>query len=222
MTIGNIIIIILFVLLTVIYPAIKNGRQMRPGEIGPEVNLDYGTPEKRLYTTTKVLTQNHIINITDADYEEAYRSWSEFPSLADRTEVTRADGALVARLEKGPLSIAGSYSVQMEDGAGFLVSGGMINASVGETTVNELGWRLYGKFMDLQFVIYDEDGAVIAAVGKIYVPDGSKYSVDIFAPEHEEKIIAILVAVQHMVRERQVNPARAQADAQRAARRNLN
>ena len=48
----------------------------------------YGEPERSLFTTTKVFTLHHHIDITDGDGNIVYQSNSRFFSLRDKTDIT--------------------------------------------------------------------------------------------------------------------------------------
>ena len=62
-------------------------------EAGEEANVNnvekFGTPVLSLFTTTKVFTLHHHIDITDANEEIVYQSDSKFFSLHDKTDITK-------------------------------------------------------------------------------------------------------------------------------------
>jgi len=70
------------------------------------------------------------------------------------------------------------------------------------TNINGLGWQLRGNVIGLNFALFDENGEVIAVIGQKLFSLHDKYCIDIYQPEHEEKVIAILVTLQHMMRDR--------------------
>ena len=56
--------------------------------------------------------------------------------------------------------------------------------------------------MQLNFSIKDADGSLIALVSQKFLSIHDKYAVDIYQPKHEEKVVAILIALQHMISDR--------------------
>lgn len=68
--------------------------------------------------------------------------------------------------------------------------------------IDELGWQLHGNIASLNFELYDEDGDVVAVVGKKYISVKDKYAVDINQLAYEQEVVAILLALQHALRDR--------------------
>ena len=71
------------------------------------------------------------------------------------------------------------------------------------TNLEGLGWRLEGNLLQLNFSIRDVGGELIALVSQKAFSIHDKYAADIYKPEHEEEVVAILIALQHMIRDRQ-------------------
>ena len=62
---------------------------------------------------------------------------------------------------------------------------------------------LPGDFIQLNFTIKDAKGELLAVVNQKAFSIHDKFAVDIYKPEHEEEIVAILITLQHMVRDRE-------------------
>ncbi len=60
-----------------------------------------------------------------------------------------------------------------------------------------------GNILELNFELYDRDGSIIAVIGQKIVSLHDKYCIDIYRPEHEKTVIAILIALQHMIVDRE-------------------
>ncbi|MBR2123066.1 MAG: LURP-one-related family protein [Lachnospiraceae bacterium] len=163
---------------------------------------EYGTPVKSLYTSTKVFTLHHRIEVTDEAGETAYRSESKVISIHDKTNVFRADGTHVAYIWRKFFTLHERHFIEMEDGTKFELSNEILHIIKDVTNIEGLGWQLNGNILQLNFVITDEFGQVVATVGQKMFSIHDKYSVDIYMPQHEEKIIAILITLQHMIRDR--------------------
>ena len=70
------------------------------------------------------------------------------------------------------------------------------------TNIEGLGWQLRGNIAGLNFELYDTDESVIAVIGQKIFSVHDKYCIDIYKPEHEPTVVAILVTLQHMMRDR--------------------
>ena len=68
-------------------------------EAGEEANVNnverFGVPAHSLFTTTKVFTLHHHIDIMDENEQVVYQSNSKVISLHDKTDITTAAGAQV-------------------------------------------------------------------------------------------------------------------------------
>ena len=66
-----------------------------------------------------------------------------------------------------------------------------------------LGWQLRGNILGLNFELYDENGGIIAVIAQKLFSLHDKYCIDIYRPEYEKEVVAILITLQHMIRDRQ-------------------
>ena len=91
----------------------------------------------------------------------------------------------------------------MEDGTSFELSNEIFHIIKDVTNIVGLGWQLRGNILGLNFEIYDQNENVIAVISQKMLSIHDKYCVDIYKPEYEKTIVAILVALQHMIRDRE-------------------
>ena len=176
-------------------------------EAGQEANVNnvaqFGNPVRSLFTTTKVFTLHHHIDILDEGGNVAYQANTKFPSLHDKTDVTDAQGQQVAHIERKFLSLHQRHYVTMADGTQFELSNELFHLVKDITNIEGLGWQLRGNILGLNFELYDESGNVIAVIGQKMLSIHDKYCVDIYQPEHENAVVAILVTLQHMIKDRE-------------------
>lgn len=175
-------------------------------EAGEQANVNntekFGEPERSLFTTTKVFTLHHHIDITDDRENIVYQSDTKFPSLHDKTEITDADGKPVAHMERKLFTLHERHFVTMADGTRFELSNELFHIVRDITNIEGLGWQLRGNIAGLNFELYDDHGEVAAVIGQKMFSLHDKYCIDIYQPEHEKKIVAILVTLQHMMKDR--------------------
>lgn len=176
-------------------------------EAGEQANVNnveqYGEPVKSLFTSSKVFSLHHRIEVVNDREEVVYRAESKAISLHDRTQIFDAEGNLVAKMWKKVLTLHERHFIEMADGTNFQLSNELWHLIKDVTNVEELGWQLRGNIMALNFQLYDADGSIIAVIGQKMFSLHDKYCIDIYKPEHEQKVIAILITLQHMIRDRE-------------------
>ena len=176
-------------------------------EAGEQANVNnvnaFGTPHHSLFTSTKVFTLHHRIEIVDENERTVYLASTKFPSLHDRTEVTDASGAPVSQIWKKFFTLHERHFITMADGTEFQISNELFHLIKDITNIEGLGWQLRGNILGLNFELYDTDGSIIAVIGQKMVSIHDKYCVDIYKPEQEKIVVTILVTLQHMIRDRE-------------------
>lgn len=183
---------------------ISKQRYREPGEGSDYRNLnEFGEPARTLYTSSEIFTLHHRIEITDEYGSVAYRAETQFPSIHDKTDIYDADGRHVAHIERKLISLHEIRYIDMADGSSFTLSNELFHLIRDVTNLEGLGWILEGNLLQLNFTIKDADGGLIALVSQKFMSIHDKYAVDIYMPKHEEKVVAILIALQHMICDRQ-------------------
>ena len=182
----------------------KVHRFREAGEAANVNNVErFGQPARSLFTSSKVMTLHHRIEITDAEENVVYRAESKFPSLHDKTDIYDAAGRPVAHMEKKFFSLHERHPVTMADGTAFELSNELFHLVKDITNIEGLGWQLRGNILGLNFELYDENGAIIAVIAQKLFSVHDKYCMDIYRPEYEKYVVAILVTLQHMIRDRE-------------------
>ena len=176
-------------------------------EAGEEANVnnvaEYGQPAKSLFTVSKVFTLHRRTEITDADGNVVYRSETKFPSLHDRTDVTDAQGRQVAHIDRKFWTLHERHFVTMTDGKSFQIATELFHLIKHIINIPELGWQLRGNIAALNFQLWDADGNIIAVIGQKFLSMHDKYCIDIYQPQLEAEVIAVLITLQHMIRDRE-------------------
>lgn len=176
-------------------------------EAGEEANINnvdrFGKPVRSLFTSSKVMTVHHRIEITDADSKVVYRAETKFPSLHDKTEIYDAEDRHVAHMEKKIFTLHERHFIRMEDGTAFELSNELFHLIKDITNIEGLGWQLQGNILGLNFELYDANGEIIAVIAQKLLSLHDKYCIDIYRPEHEKIVVTILVTLQHMIRDRE-------------------
>ena len=163
---------------------------------------NFGEPARSLFTTTKVFTLHHHIDITDDGESIVYTANTKFPSIRDKTDIQDAQGRFIAHIERKIFSLHERHFVDMADGTRFEISNELWHLVRDVTNIEGLGWQLQGNILGLNFELYDAQGKIIAVIGQKMFSIHDKYCIDIYQPEHEKVVIAILVTLQHMIADR--------------------
>ena len=188
----------------------KYHRFREAGEDANVVNVErFGQPARSLFTSTKVFTVHHHIDIVDDNENIVYQANSKVFSIHDKTDVTDAMGRPVAHIERKFFSIHERHFVTMADGTKFELSNEVMHLIKDITNIVGLGWQLRGNIAGLNFELYDADGGVIAVIGQKMFSLHDKYCIDIYRPEHEQTVVAIRVTLQHMMSDRAAGSAAA-------------
>ena len=182
-------------------------------EAGEQANVNnvdvFGEPARSLFTSTKVFTLHHKIDITDDHEQIVYQAQTKFPSLHDKTDITDAAGDPVAHVEKKIFTLHQRHFITMADGQSFELSNELFHLIKDITNIEGLGWQLRGNILGLNFELYDRGGNVIAVIGQKMISIHDKYCVDIYQPDLEKQVVAILITLQHMIRDRENRAAAA-------------
>ena len=197
-------ILVLFILVIVIMiQRFSSSRYHEAGEAADERNLgDFGVPAKTLYTSSKILTLHNQIDITDENEKPVYQSMSKVLSLHDRTQINRADGTLVANMHRPFFTLHERHFVEMANGKSFTITSELWHIARHIIHIEELGWTINGHILEMNYYISDEKENVVAVVGEKKISLHDKFCIDIYQPEYEEEVIAILITLIHMLQDR--------------------
>ena len=175
-------------------------------EAGEAANINnverFGEPRKSLFTSTKVFTLHHHIDITDENENVVYQAESKMISIHDKTWIKDMEGNQIAYIWRKILTLHERHFIEMSDGTNFELSNELFHLIKDITNIEGLGWQLQGNILGLNFELYDADGEIIAVIGQKMLSLHDKYCIDIYRPEYEKTCVAILIALQHMIRDR--------------------
>ncbi len=182
----------------------KYHRFREAGEQANEVNVErFGTPVRSLFTTSRVFSIHGKTDITDENGQMVYHAENKAFSIRDKTDVTDREGNLAAHIERKVFSLHQRHYVTMGDGLKFELSTELWHLVKDVTNIEGLGWQLRGNIFELNFELYDQSGNIIAVISQKLLSIHDKYCVDIYQADKEKAVVAILVTLQHMIRDRE-------------------
>lgn len=173
-----------------------------PNELDTE---KYGRPACSLYTELVPGDLHQKIEIKDEQGQMLYYTKSSVFALKGKTDIFDASGALVAHLEKKPISLHEKHYITMADGQKFTMSNELFHVFKDVTNIEGLGWQLQGNVIGLNFMLFDQNGEAIAAIGQKMISMHDRNSIDLYQPKHETIVAAIVIQLQKMLTARREN-----------------
>ena len=93
----------------------------------------------------------------------------------------------------------------MADGTKFELSNQLWHLVKDISDIEGLGWQLRGNIAGLNFELYDGQENIIAVIGQKMFSIHDKWCVDIYKKQYEKIVVAILIALQHMIKDREAS-----------------
>ena len=167
----------------------------------------FGQPARSLYTSTTILSLHHHIDVTDDAEQVVYQAKSKVFSFLDKTDLYDASERHVAHIERKLISLHERHFITMENGQAFELSNELFHIVKDITNIEGLGWQLRGNILGLNFELYDSMGRIVAVIGQKMLSIHDKYCIDIYQPQMEAIVVAIVITLQHMIRDRENSAA---------------
>lgn len=182
-------------------------------EAGEDVNINnaakFGQPVKSLFTSAKIFSLKQQIDVTDEREVPVYQAKSKFFSIKNKTDVTTASGEHVSHIEKKIFTLHERHYVTMADGLKFEISNEIFHLIKDITNIEGLGWQLRGNIAALNFELYDGNNEIIATISQKMLSLHDKYCIDLYKAEYEKIVVTILIALEHMMKDREASQASA-------------
>lgn len=176
------------------------------GEAPNEINLErFGAPARSLYTELNPGDLHQKIEIKDEQGRTLYWTKSSVIAIKGKTDIFDASGALVAHLEKKPISLHEKHYITMADGQKFTLSNELFHIVRDITNIEGLDWQLRGNVLGLNFTLFDQNSEPIASIGQKIISMHDRYSIDLYQPRHEKTVVAIVIQLQKMLTARREN-----------------
>ena len=166
---------------------------------------DYGEPVYSLYTALDLRDIHRRIDITDEEGNVKYYTKSSFIQIKGKTEIMDPNGNVIAYLEKKPISLHEIHYITMADGRKFTLSNELFHVVDDITNIEGLDWQIRGNILCLSFTLVDQNEQPVASIGKKMISINDKYSIDVYQPQYEDVIVAIVIQLEKMIEARNDN-----------------
>ena len=175
------------------------------GQVSKMTVEDFGQPEYTLYTARELRDIHQKIEITDEEGKVRYYTKSSMFVLKGETDIMDAGGNIIAHLEKKPVSLHEKHFINMADGRNFTLSNELLHVVKDITNIEGLGWQIQGNIIGFNFNLVDESGQPVASIGKRAVSIHDKYNIDMYQPNQEQVVVAIVIQLEKMLEARSEN-----------------
>ena len=166
---------------------------------------EFGEPAYSLFTSSKIFSLHHKIDVTDENGILKYHAETKFPSLHDRTYISDAHGHLISYVYRKFFTLHERHFIEMESGLSFEMATEWFHIIKDIMNIEGLAWQLRGNILGLNFQLYDQNGDVVALISQKMLSLHDKYCIDIYQPDYEEVVVTILITLQHMMNDREVS-----------------
>ena len=173
-----------------------HGAGERPNE---SILERFGAPARSLYTELDPGDLHQKISVRDEQGQLLYWTKSSVFALRGKTDLFDAGGAQVAHLEKKPISLHEEHYITLDDGRQITLSNELFHIFRDVTNIKGLDWQLRGNVIGLNFTLYDQNGELIAAIGQKMLSIHDRYSIDLYQPQYEKTVAAIVISLQKML-----------------------
>lgn len=147
----------------------------------------------KLYVNEKLFSFHNRFYVKDESDKDVYEISSKIISLGDKTTINDIEGNKIAYIEQELLHLTPHYNVYINDILEFQIIKKFQLFKNDYTLSN--GYRVEGKFMMLDFTVYDNNNIQIGSIKRKFFSIGDKYEIEINDISKKEIVLAIIVAI---------------------------
>lgn len=157
----------------------------------------------KLTMKAKIASVHNKIDITDEDGNAVYRVHSKVLSLHNVTYLTDGEGGEIAVITRKPVSFHDTHTIELMDGTEIELRAELLHLTRDVLDIEALGWQLTGDLVQHNYQLTDDQGQLLAQTHKKWISLHNTYQVDIVDEERMDLIVAVLVALDKIVGDRQ-------------------
>ena len=147
----------------------------------------------KLYVNEKLFSMHKKFYVTDENGFDIYEISSKIISFGDKTTINDMTGNKIAYIEQELFHITPTYNVYINDELEFKITKKF--QLFKNDYLLDNGYRVDGKFMMLDFVVYDDKDNQIGSINRKFLSIGDKYEINIDDVNKKEIVLAIIVAI---------------------------
>lgn len=151
----------------------------------------------------KVLSLHGAYRIFDENDAECYHVKQDMVSITNKTHLYDMNDEQVALIHKKVMSMHSVHYLEMSDGTQGELSEKKFLQLHDNYQVEGFGWEIEGDIWGHEFRILDSSSHVIAESKEAWISVGDLFTVDVYDPSQTAKIIAVLVTLSLIHRDRE-------------------
>ena len=158
----------------------------------------------KLLLTQALFTVHQKIKIEDDKGQLRYTVKSGLIDIKDKTIIENADGDVVARVERKPVSIHEVHKIHMETGKvrELEIAGKLIDPISDDFRIKGNDWKIKGRILEHDYKIIGKTGKKLATVHKKWLSLREVYVIDVEKEERMDTIVAVVIALEHIIQDR--------------------
>lgn len=133
-------------------------------------------------------------------------------SVTNKTFIYDASGREVAFIHRKVVSMHDTHFIEMADGASTQFNEKKYLQLHDNYEAEEFGWHVSGNITGHEFTITDNGGRMIAEAKESWISIGDMLMVEVYEQNDVEKVIAILVAISLIQRDRKAAMSTSDSD----------
>lgn len=157
----------------------------------------------KLTMKAKLASIHDKISITDEQGNVVYQVHSKVFSLHNVTYLTDAEGDEIAVITRKAVSMHDTHVIQLVDGTEIELCTELLRLVQDVLDFEALGWQLTGNLVQHDYQLKDDQGQLLAHTHRKQLSLHNTYEVDIMDEERMDLIVAVLVALDKIMADRQ-------------------
>ena len=156
-----------------------------------------------LHSKSKMFSLHQKMEIMDEADQVVYTVESKVLSIHNTTYVHNAAGEQVAVITHKPISLHEVHDIELADGEKIELRTELMHFFDDVINLQGLGWQLRGDMLQHNYEILNERGETVATTHQKWVSLHDVYYIDILDESQTDRVIAIYVALEKIIRERE-------------------
>ena len=159
----------------------------------------------KLWMKAKIASIHNKIDITDENKTPVYHVQSKVLSIHNVTYLKRANGEEVATITCKVVSLHETHLIEMRSGQTVELRSELFHATKDVLDIEALGWQLVGDLVqhNYRLIDVDDEGRLLARTHRKWLSLHNTYEVEIMEEESADLIVAVLVALDKIVCDRE-------------------
>ena len=155
-----------------------------------------------LFMKEKIFSLHGEHHIYDLEGNECYEVRGKFFSIHDYMSLYDLEGKELAKIHKKLISLHETHFIEIDGKEVTELRTKLFHPFNQEIDMPEIGWEIRGNFFEHDFSIYDNGDNLRAVLHRKYISLGEGYQITITSDEDVVLVLAIIVALERIMKDR--------------------